>query len=279
MITIDLMSVRFGISELCWRELAGHYRGAAQCQKECHTFWTNTQFTRVAPLTRQRRAPLNPVLEIIIGRSRRVTRCHHRLRSSQQTGDKFVVQNPKRGEVARCHGAFLGVLFYPLRENQRFLAKFGLTNSLIAATSERSFRPTRLRFVLTGQDAACQRRIRDNTHPVISASQQHLDFVAPIYCVLIWLADHGFRDAHPLAEAHNFGHSPGPIVGEPPGQHLILCDDVTHRGDRFRERRNEIFFMQMPNIDLVGLQAVEALIDASCHVTFPRRVSRDDGAG
>ena len=118
MITIDLMSVRFGMSELCWRELVGHYRGAAQCQKECHTFWTNTQFTRVAPLTRQRRAPVNPVLEIIIARSRRVTQCHHRLRSSQLTVDKFVVQNPKRGEGARCHAAFLGVLSYPLREDQ-----------------------------------------------------------------------------------------------------------------------------------------------------------------
>ena len=200
---------------------------------------------------------------------------HHRLRSSQNTGDKFVVQNPKRGEGARCHAAFLGVLLYPLRENQRFLAKLGLKNSLIAATGARSFRRTRLRFVLTGQDAARQRRIRDNTHPVISASRQHLDFVAPVHRVLIWLADHGFRDAHLLAEAHNFGHSPGPIVGEPPGEHLILCDDVTHRGDRFRERRHEIFFMQMPNIDPVGLQTVEALIDASCHVTFPEaRIER-----
>ena len=204
-----------------------------------------------------------------------MNRCQHRLRSSQQTGARFVVQNPKRGEGARCHAAFLGMLFYPLRENQRCLAGLSLKNSLIAATGERPFRPTRLRFVLTGQDAACQRRIRDNTHPVISASWQHLDFVAPIHCVLIWLADHRFRDAHLLAEAHNFGHSPGPIFGEPPGEQLILCDDVTHRGDRFRERRNEIFSMQMPNIDPAGLQAVEALIDASCHVTFPEaRIER-----
>ena len=97
----------------------------------------------------------------------------------------------------------------------------------------------------------------------------------PIHCIVVWLTDHGFRDAHLLAEAHDFGHSPGPIVREPPGEHLILCDDVTHRGDRFRERRNEIFFMQMPNIDPVGLQAVEALIDASCHMTFPEaRIER-----
>ena len=204
-----------------------------------------------------------------------MTRCQHRLRSSQQTGGRFVVQKPKarRRRPLSCRVSRRN--FYPLRENQRFLAKLGLKNSLIAATGERSSRPTRLRFVLTGQDAACHRRIRDNTHPVISASRQHLDFVAPIHFVLIWLAEHRFRDAHLLAEAHNFGHSPGPIVGEPPGGHLILCVDVTHRGARFRERRNEVFFMQMPNIDPVGLQAVEALNDASCHVTFPEaRVDR-----
>ena len=61
--------------------------------------------------TCQRRALPQSRIEIIIARSRRAPQCHHRLRSSQPTVDKFVVQNPKRGEGARCHAAFLGVLF------------------------------------------------------------------------------------------------------------------------------------------------------------------------
>ena len=51
--------------------------GRLNVKKNVILFGQNTQFTRVAPLTRQRRAPLNPVLEIIIARSRRVTQCHH----------------------------------------------------------------------------------------------------------------------------------------------------------------------------------------------------------
>ena len=178
--------------------------GRRNVKKNVTLFGQNTQCPRVAPLTRERRAPLNPVLVIIIARSLRVNRCQHRLRSSQQTGAKFVVQNPKRGEGA----AVIRVsrhAFYPLRENQRCLARSQFEEFADRRNRRRPFRRL-ARFVLTGQDPR-QRRIRDNTHPVISASRQHLDFVAPIHCVLIWLADHGFRDAHLLAEALNFGHS------------------------------------------------------------------------
>ena len=93
------------------------------------------------------------------------------------------------------------------------------------------------------------------------AGRQQIVFRHPIDQIVIGLADGRARRADQIRDPHDLRHFPAAVVGKSPVQYFARTDHVAHGCQRFRQRRIRVRQMQIPQIEVVGAEPPQALVD------------------
>ncbi len=116
-------------------------------------------------------------------------------------------------------------------------------------------------LVLAGQQSARQREERQQAELVfLRRRQQILLDVAHDEAVFV-LAGDETADVHRARDIFGFGDAPGRKVGIADVAHLALAHEIVERAQRLLDRRQRIVIVLLVEIDVVGLQPLQARLD------------------
>src|SRR6266705_666895 len=121
------------------------------------------------------------------------------------------------------------MLFYLLRQLQRFRTTIGLPHEGVVTADAGVLVGRRVGTVFAGQHAARQRAVGHEAEAVETAGREVLHFGHAVHRIVIGLADDRAIDAEAIADVADFGDSPGAVIRNAAIAHLALADQFAHR--------------------------------------------------
>ena len=121
--------------------------------------------------------------------------------------------------------------------------------------------------VFAGQEAALQRAVGDHANALVQADgfMLALEIGAPHQAVGRLRADEAVQVVF-VADPHGFHQAPGGLVRAADVAHLAGSDQVVQRAQGFFLRRVVVRPVGLVQIDVIGLQALQAVIDRFHHM-------------
>jgi len=193
-----------------------------------------------------------------------------RSRPGDDGANQRVVEHPVHGELAGRHATLVGALLERLGEDQGLGAELGLQHPFVAAPRPRAVRRLGVGEVFPRENTPCQRAVRNDADAVVPAGGQDLHLGHPVYGVVVGLADHWPGHAQGLGDADQFGDAPARIVVEAPVADLSRRQQVVHGTQSLLQRRRRIVEVEVVDIDVVGVEAAEAVIDGAVQPFAPQ---------
>ena len=182
-------------------------------------------------------------------------------RARQYGTDQRVGEHPVERELPGGHAARLGAGLDGLSALEGFGAELALHHALVLAPGAGLGRRRLARRVLAGQHPARQRAVGHDADAVVAAGRQHLDLGHAVHGVVVGLGGHGTVDAQVVAQAHHLGVLPAAEVADPEVARLARGENVADRAQGLLERRGLVGLVQVIDVDVIGAEAIQALID------------------
>ena len=135
-----------------------------------------------------------------------------------------------------------------------------------------------------GEQAAVQRRVRDDREPELLAGGGELAFGGPVDEVVLHLRGDGRVDqATVVGDPQRLGDLPGGMVGQADVADLALPDQVVVDGKGLLQRGVRVGIVGVVEVDVVGFQAAQARLDLTDDVPAGQAavvdVEPDDAVG
>ncbi len=93
---------------------------------------------------------------------------------------------------------------------------------------------------------------------------------APAHEAVVHLGGGVFLEPHPLLERESRGRLPGEVIAQPDVAHLPLPDQIVQAAQRLLERRIAVPSVYLVQVDVIGLQPLQARLRAA-HDVHARR--------